>query len=128
MLDLDALLKSLAKENGSDLHLKAGVPPIIRVDTILHRTKAKPLTPQQLTALAERIVPPDRKDRLRVKGDCDFAISVPGLGRFRVNAFYQRGSISFALRRVRVGVSRSSSWGFPRPPASCPTCRGDSSW
>jgi twitching motility protein PilT len=103
VLNLNALLQTLADEGGSDLHLKAGSPPVIRVDTELRRLDEKPITPQQMTALADSVIPADRKDRFQTRGDCDFALSVMGLGRFRVNAFHQRGSISMAMRRVRVG-------------------------
>ncbi|HJP64773.1 MAG TPA: ATPase, T2SS/T4P/T4SS family, partial [Actinomycetota bacterium] len=113
MLNLNALLKTLADEEGSDLHLKAGSPPVIRVDTVLRKLGGKPLTPDQLSSLADKIVPPDRKERLNAKGDCDFALSVHGLGRFRVNAFYQRGSISLAMRRVRVGSQSFEDLGLP---------------
>jgi len=113
VLNLNTLLNTLADENGSDLHLKAGSPPIIRVDKILRRLDHKVLTPEELAALAKSIVPKDRQERLATRGDCDFALSVHGLGRFRVNAFHQRGSVSLAMRRVRIGSESFQDLGLP---------------
>jgi twitching motility protein PilT len=113
VINLNALLKTLTEREGSDLHLKVGSPPVIRVDTVLYRLKGKPLSSQEVTALAKTIVPPERKERLHTNGDCDFALTVPGLGRFRVNAFHQRGSLSIALRRVRVGSQSFEDLGLP---------------
>jgi twitching motility protein PilT len=113
VLNLNALLKKLTDEGGSDLHLKAGSAPIIRVDTVLRRLDQKPVTPADLAALAKSVVPKERQERLNERGDCDFALSVSGLGRFRVNAFYQRGALSFAMRRVRVGGDSFEDLGLP---------------
>jgi twitching motility protein PilT len=113
VVNVNALLKRLAEAGGSDLHLKAGAPPIIRVDQVLQRLDAPPLTPQDLAVVSKNLVPADRRQRLQERGDCDFAISVQGLGRFRVNAFRQRGSISFAMRRVRIGSESFEDLGLP---------------
>ena len=112
-IDLAALLRTLAEHDGSDLHLKVGSPPIIRVDGELHRLEGSRLTPQDTQLLAQQITPPDRRGWLDQKKETDFALSVPGVGRFRANVFFQRGSITLVLRRVRVGSKTYEELGLP---------------
>jgi twitching motility protein PilT len=112
-LDLAALLRTLAENDGSDLHLKVGSAPLIRVDGILQRLEGPRLTPQDTQLLAQSIMPPDRRGWLEQKKETDFALSVPGVGRFRANVFYQRGSITLVLRRVRVGSQSFEELGLP---------------
>ena len=112
-LDLAALLRTLAENDGSDLHLKVGSPPLIRVDGVLQRLEGPRLTPQDTQLLAQSIMPPDRRGWLEQKKETDFALSVPGVGRFRANVFYQRGSITLVLRRVRVGSQSFEDLGLP---------------
>jgi twitching motility protein PilT len=112
-LDLAALLRTLAENDGSDLHLKVGSPPLIRVDGDLQRLEGPRLTPQDTQLLAQSIMPPDRRGWLEQKKETDFALSVPGVGRFRANVFYQRGSITLVLRRVRVGSQSFEDLGLP---------------
>jgi twitching motility protein PilT len=112
-IDLATLLRTLAENDGSDLHLKVGSPPIIRVDGVLRRLEGNRLTPQDTQLLASQIMPPDRRGWLEQKKETDFALSVPGVGRFRANVFYQRGSITLVLRRVRVGSKTYEELGLP---------------
>lgn len=112
-IDLATLLRTLAENDGSDLHLKVGSPPIIRVDGELRRLEGSRLTPQDTQLLSSQIMPPDRRSWLEQKKETDFALSVPGVGRFRANVFYQRGSISLVLRRVRVGSKTYEELGLP---------------
>src|SRR5437899_11345338 len=93
MLDLNALLRTLAESSGSDLHLIVGQPPIIRVDGELRRLPGNPIMPDDTGLVAKSIIPPDRRDLLAFQKEIDFAYTVPGLGRFRVNVLRQRGSI-----------------------------------
>jgi twitching motility protein PilT len=113
VIDLPALLKLLAEKNGSDLHLTAGAPPTIRVDGQLMRLEASPLTPEDTAGAAQAIMPANRRESLDKLNGWDFAHSAPGIGRFRVNVFRQRGSISVVLRRVRVGSETFESLGVP---------------
>jgi len=102
--ELEAWLRMVVERDASDLHLKVGVPPKIRDTGVLAPIPGSPeLRPEHTAAIAEAIVPADRMARLREAGEVDFAYSVPGVGRFRVNAFRQRGSISLVLRKLRFG-------------------------
>src|SRR5207245_5266516 len=87
MIDLPALRRTLVENNGSDLNLRVGVPPLVRVDGDLRRLQGDRLTPQDTLDTAWAILPPDRRSTLDQQKETDFAISMPGMGRFRVNVF-----------------------------------------
>ncbi len=113
MLDLNALLRAVAENSASDLHLRVGSPPLVRMDGELRAAEGPPLGPGETAAVAQSILPPERWERLGQRKEADFAHSVPGVGRFRVNAYYQRGSISLVFRRVRVGSPSYVELGLP---------------
>jgi twitching motility protein PilT len=114
MRDIDALLRVVADWQGSDLHLKAGSPPLIRVDGVLHRVEQEPpLDGHDTEEIALGIMPPDRRDDFHNRNEADFAYGVAGVGRFRVNVFRQRGSVSLVLRMVRVGSPTFDDLGLP---------------
>ena len=113
MLDLTGLLRTVAENSGSDLHLTAGSPPLIRVDGELRRLEGKPLTADDTALIAHSIMPPDRRDQLEQKREADFAHSLAGVGRFRVNVFHQRGAITVVMRRVRTSTGSFEELGLP---------------
>jgi twitching motility protein PilT len=96
-------LRFLVEQGGSDLHVKVGSAPMIRQDGLLKRLVRAPLSGQETEDIADAIIPQDRKSNLTDRGSADFAHSLSGVGRFRVNCFRQRGSVSMVLRKVRVG-------------------------
>jgi twitching motility protein PilT len=96
-------LRFVVSEGGSDLHVKVGSPPMIRYDGHLKRLDREALSGAETAAIADAILPPDRKQSFQDRGSADFAHSLSGVGRFRVNVFHQRGSVSMVLRKVRVG-------------------------
>ena len=112
--DLDRLLRRLADLDGSDLHIKAGAPPRIRVDGQLRTLEDEAqFTAEETFALANEIMPPRMREVFEVKHEADFAYSVNGLGRFRTNAFFQRSSVALAMRRVRTSASNFHELGLP---------------
>ena len=113
MINITALLEALTENEGSDLHLKVGAPPIIRVDGKLIRLEGRPLTAEDTEMIAHSIMPADRRDALEKQNEADFAHSLTGLGRFRVNVFRQRGSVTLILRRVRFGSATFEELGLP---------------
>jgi twitching motility protein PilT len=113
VLDLNDLLRFAVEHRGSDLHLKAGAPPHVRVDGKLRATPFDPVTPEDTERIALAITPAARADELTSTGETDYAFSVTGLGRFRVNVFRQRGSVALVLRRVLVGLPAFESLGLP---------------
>lgn len=97
---LDDLLKKMMEVQASDLHLKVGSPPVMRVDGELHHTTLPTLTPADTEAYAQAIFTQRAAVEFRNTGEADFAYGKASLGRFRVNAYRQRGSVSLVLRRV----------------------------
>ncbi|MGH9149591.1 MAG: type IV pilus twitching motility protein PilT [Acidimicrobiales bacterium] len=111
---LDEYLQFLAEVDGSDLHLKVGAPPRIRVNGALHKLEGAPVTTAELTAeIANAIMRPAVAEQFEVRNDADFAYAVPQLGRFRVNAFRQRGTVGMVLRRVRTSVANFEELALP---------------
>jgi twitching motility protein PilT len=100
MSDIDRYLKHLVEAGGSDLHLKVGHSPVIRVHGDLQELKGKKLSADDLEEIAEDLVPARLAAEFEVIGGADFAYAAEGLGRFRVNVFHQRGAIGVVMRRV----------------------------
>src|SRR5262245_35391196 len=94
------VLQELIRRNGSDLHLKVGRPPTLRVDGELEPLDQPPLKPEDLKSLAEQLMTPRQVKQFAEEKECDFAIGVPGIGRFRVNVYQQRGSLCYAMRAI----------------------------
>jgi twitching motility protein PilT len=104
--DLDRLLRILADLDGSDMHIKAGAPPRVRVDGLLRTLDGEAdFTEEDTLALARAIMPPKILETFDERREADFAYAVPGLGRFRTNAFYQRSSVALAMRRVQTNAA-----------------------
>jgi twitching motility protein PilT len=112
--EVDELLRILAERHGSDLHLKVGSAPLVRVDGELQRLEGEdPLSPDETVSAAKAMMPADRWAMFEERQEADFAYSVPGVARFRVNAFRQRGSVSLVVRLVRVGSPSFEELGLP---------------
>ena len=107
------LLQYLLEERGSDLIVKVGSPPCIRRNGRLERTPLETLKPDEIEALATEILSSDKAVEFQNSGETDLAYSVPGLGRFRVNIYRQRGSVSLAIRRVVPGAPAIADLGVP---------------
>jgi twitching motility protein PilT len=101
---IDDLLSEMMARNASDLHIKAGSPPVIRVDGELLLLDEPPLTPEDTKDVAASIMTDKQIRRFSEHNEIDFAYSSPNLGRFRVNVFRQRGSISVAMRQVTTKI------------------------
>ena len=110
---LDQLLQLVCQVEGSDLHLKAGSPPRIRVDGSLRTLDEPTLTDVETEELALAILPPELSETFSSRHEADFAYTLDGIGRFRVNAFRQRGSVAMVMRRVRLAVGEFAELGLP---------------
>ena len=98
--DYKSVLQHMIQANASDLHLKVGRPPTLRVDGHMVSLDLPPLRQEDLRSLAEQIMAPKNIKEFSENKESDFALAVPGIGRFRVNAYQQRGTIAYALRTV----------------------------
>jgi twitching motility protein PilT len=103
------------EEKGSDLLLKVGRPPTVRVaGELLPMANAAPLTPQDLKLLAEHLMQPRQLKEFMETKEADFAIGVPGVGRFRVNIYWQRGTLAFAFRVIPYEVKTIEELRLPK--------------
>ncbi len=104
-MDLNEILSVGLKSGASDIHLKAGLPPIYRIDgTLRPLPKAPRISPDQTEQITEEIMNDMQKERFDIAYEVDLAYGVPGLGRFRVNAFTQRGSVSLVFRAIPFDI------------------------
>jgi len=102
VLDIDDALRSVVETRGSDLHLKVPAPPIIRTQgKLVHMPGTESLRPEDTERIFRQMLTNDRKiEEFEADNEVDFSYGVPGLARFRVNAFRQRGSISLVCRAI----------------------------
>lgn len=107
-------LRALVELFGSDLHCKVGSPPRVRIDGRLRRLQAPVLTPDDTEAMVHEVMRADLADEFARTHEADFAYSLPGLGRFRVNAFRARGTAGLVFRRVTVGAVPLDNLGLPK--------------
>ena len=98
--DFADVLLQVMDRNASDLHLTAGSPPMIRHHGKLHALDYPVLTPQMTREIIYSILTNDQRQRLETDWQIDFAYSIPGKARFRVNAYFQRASLSAAFRLI----------------------------
>jgi twitching motility protein PilT len=115
-MDLNAVLRHAVEAGASDVHLKIGQPPVLRFDGELAPvTEHAPLGEAELQAVLDQVTvsSPRRREIFDETGDLDIAYSEPGLPRFRVNGFRQRGSISFAFRVIPTEIAGYSDLRLP---------------
>ena len=111
--DFAEVLLEVMEREASDLHLTAGSPPMIRHHGRLHALDYPSLTPQLTREVIYSILTNDQRQRLENEWQIDFAYSIPGKARFRVNAYFQRASLSAALRLIPSVMPKLSSLGLP---------------
>lgn len=110
---LEALLRHLHEVRGSDLHLKPGSPPHVRIDGQLKRAPFEPPSPDLVATLARAVLDEPRLAELDERGEASSAVSVSGLGRFRVAVHRQRGSLAMVIRQVPPEIPELGSLGLP---------------
>src|SRR5437763_7082302 len=99
MLDLQTIIAHVTEVGGSDLHIKSGSPPRVRVNGDLRPTPFPVVEAPDVDECLRVVVPAARMEEFHRTGEADFSLSVEGLGRFRGNAFRQRDSSAVVLRR-----------------------------
>ncbi|MBU2831690.1 MAG: PilT/PilU family type 4a pilus ATPase [Acidithiobacillus ferriphilus] len=101
---LDDLLVLMVEKNGSDLYLTVGSPPVMKIDGKAVSLGTEMLKPSQVLNLAKEILGMERLQEFQREKEINMAISAPGIGRFRVNGFFQRGELSFVLRAIKTQI------------------------
>ena len=110
---LEPYLRALVELLGSDLHCKVGSPPRVRIDGSLRKLQAPVLAPADTEQMLREVLRPDLQEQFARTNEVDFAYSLSGVGRFRVNAFRSRGTVGLVLRRVAVGAIALEDLGLP---------------
>src|SRR5881398_2739653 len=108
-----AAITQMVQRNASDLLLKVGRPATIRVNGELVALDSSPLKPEELKSLAEQIMTPRQVKEFAEHKEADFAIGVPGVGRFRTNVYQQRGTVAFAFRAIPYEVKTIRDLNLP---------------
>src|SRR6266581_4397919 len=103
-MEISELLRRTVEMGGSDLHLKVGSVPFVRVDGTLTATDFPQLEAHDTEVFAEELIPPHKFIAFGETYEADFGYTLHGVGRFRVNVFRQRGVVGLAIRRVRSEV------------------------
>ncbi len=112
-MDFTQLLKVMVERDASDLFVTAGAQPSIKVDGSLKPLTRDPLTPRQARALTYSTMNDHQQSQFEAHHECNYAISAPGIGRFRVSAFFQRNSPGMVLRRIKNEVPPMEELGLP---------------
>ena len=114
MFDIDEILKIMVEKNASDLHLKVGNTPIMRINKDLVNWGEEKLAPADTEAIARSIMTPGQWQTFEYNKEIDFAYTVPGVGRFRTNVFIQRGSIGIVMRAVKTEILSFEQLNLPQ--------------
>ncbi|TVR13755.1 MAG: PilT/PilU family type 4a pilus ATPase [Planctomycetota bacterium] len=113
-MDVHKLFEIMVKHNASDLHIKAGQPPVFRMQGSLSRMQNQaPLSGEDTQRLLLPLLNEDQQETLQERGNVDFAYSLPGVGRFRCNIFMQRGALSAAIRKVNLHIPHYEELNLP---------------
>src|SRR5213080_2610583 len=114
LLSIDALLERTVARNASDLHITVGTPPALRVHGSLERyTDIPDLSPEDTHQMLYRVLSTEQQKLLEINRQIDFAHSIPGLARFRVNVFFQRGTLGAAFRLIPADIKTLEELGIP---------------
>jgi twitching motility protein PilT len=116
MFEIETALRALVERGGSDLHIKVGSPAMARVEGELGplTPDSEPLGPEQTEAAFLAIAPQRTQEEFAAEGEADFAHAIAGVGRFRINAFRQRGSVSLACRAIPFEIRTADELGLPQ--------------
>lgn len=112
-MEIDGLLKILASQEGSDLYLSTGAPPSARFDGVLKPLSDQPFKPGEITAIAMSIMDAEQRLEFDRELEMNLAISLTGVGRFRVNIFKQRNDVSIVMRNVKLDIPRFEDLQLP---------------
>lgn len=107
------LLQLMVSEGAADLHIRVGIPPVIRLHGILHRVEGPILKPEDTEELMRSITSEDHIQHIREKGGADFGFAFGELARFRVSAFKEKGNFALVLRQIPSKLLTMEQIGIP---------------
>lgn len=112
-MNIKVLLEKMIDMGASDLHIKPGIPPVVRVNGKLSRTNFPAPTPSEMEEVAGKILTPLQREKFESTREVDFAFGVTGLARFRANFYVQRSSIAMVFRHVPVTIQTVEELDLP---------------
>jgi twitching motility protein PilT len=112
-LTIDDLLRDAQQRKASDLHITVGVSPKCRVNGELLDMGYEILSPMDTESIILPIVPERQLEQLKTSGEADFSYAIPGIGRYRVNVFRQRGSYALVIRIINMTIPTPEALGLP---------------
>ncbi|MDG6347680.1 PilT/PilU family type 4a pilus ATPase [Luteimonas sp. 8-5] len=112
-IDFTSFLKLMAHQKASDLFITAGMPPSMKVHGKIAPITQSPLTPQQARDLVLNVMSPPQREEFERTHECNFAIGVASVGRFRVSCFYQRNQVGMVLRRIESKIPSIDELALP---------------
>ncbi len=112
-VDFTSFLKLMVHKKGSDLFITAGIPPSMKVNGRIAPITQAPLSPQQSRDMVLNVMTPSQREEFEKTHECQFAISLQGVGRFRVSCFYQRNQVGMVLRRIETRIPGVEELGLP---------------
>jgi len=113
MVTVDQLLYTTVHHMGSDLHIKAESPPLVRIHGDLIQLDMEPLSVEETRELAFSVLSPIQRARFEEELELDFAYEIPGLARFRGNVYQQRGAVQVAFRVIPLRIQTMEELGLP---------------
>lgn len=113
-ISLRELMITLVRENATDLLISAGVPPCLKKHNEIKRLPYSALTPEQANQFAMELMSTEQKKEFAISKEIDFAVTFPDIGRFRVNLFKQRGSVSISIRYIVEIIPQLEELGLPQ--------------
>jgi twitching motility protein PilT len=113
MIQMQALLKLMVDKGASDLHMRGGVAPVLRINGDLYKLQTEAINADEMEQILQSLMTASQFAFYKNSNEFDFAIGVKGAGRFRVNAFRQRGTASMAIRHIKTQVPEFHELGLP---------------
>ncbi|BDU49799.1 type IV pilus twitching motility protein PilT [Haliovirga abyssi] len=111
---IEQLLKELTEKKGSDLHVKVGSRPMIRIDGELQPINGvEVILPKDMEIMERELLDERKREKFRKNKNIDFSYAIPALGRYRINMFMQRGTIAVAIRRILQNIQSLEKLGLP---------------
>ncbi|KPL01157.1 MAG: hypothetical protein AMJ91_01375 [candidate division Zixibacteria bacterium SM23_73_3] len=112
-MTLKQMLEEMLSNKASDLHIRIGVKPTLRIDGVLRSIADEPTTPQNMEEVMDQILTEEQKKEFLQRNELDLALSVSKMGRFRINFYRQRGTIGIALRAVNTIIPSFEELNLP---------------
>ncbi|MBU0537754.1 MAG: type IV pili twitching motility protein PilT, partial [Gammaproteobacteria bacterium] len=110
---IDQYLNILARKDGSDLYLSTGAPPCAKFQGVLKPLATEPFKPGEIEAIANAIMDEEQRAAFAHELEMNLAISIHGVGRFRINIFKQRNEVAIVARNIKTDIPQFSALGLP---------------